>query len=120
MRLHSSALLILLPVVGILCVTSCARNESQKLEKIPALALKGGGVIYSNFVAYLNKGPRDNDFTKFASSPENFTVSITDRGDRFVYTFILKPYRGGSVLGGPRRTFAIRAERLLTSGAALN
>lgn len=88
-------------MVGILCVTSCARGDPQKAEKIPAGALKRGGAIYSNFTAYLNKGQRDNDFTKFASSPENFTVSITDRGDRFVYTFILKPYRGGAVLGGP-------------------
>ena len=101
MRLHSGALLLLLPLAGAFFATSCAHNNSQVTEKIPVLALKGGGDVYFNFIDYLNKGPHDNDFTKFASDPENFTVSIIDRGDRFVYTFTLKPYHGGSVLGGP-------------------
>lgn len=101
MRLHSSVLLPLLLVTGIFSATSCARSDSQGTERIPAVALKGGAAVYSAFIDYLNKGPRDNDFTRFASNPENFTVSIGDRGDKFVYTFILKSYHGDPVLGGP-------------------
>jgi hypothetical protein len=101
MRLHSSVLLLLLLATGIFSATSCAHGDSQVTEKIPVVALKGGGVVYSAFIDYLNKGPRDNDFTKFASNPENFTVSILDRGDKIVYTFILKSYHSGPVLGGP-------------------
>jgi hypothetical protein len=87
-------------VIGTLCIASCARNNTQEAGKIPAAALEGAGPVYSAFIDYLNKGPHDNDFTRFASNPKNFTVSIKDHGDRFVYTFVISQYRGGPVLDG--------------------
>lgn len=100
MKWYSSVSLLLFLIIVLSSATSCTRNNAQDVEKIPAVALKGAGAVYSTFTDYLSKGPRDNDFTKFASNPENFTVSIRDRGDKFVYTFVLRPYHGGPVLDG--------------------
>lgn len=106
MRLHSSTLLFILFVAVILSTASYTRSnsqvtEKQEAEKVPALALKAGVAVYSNFVDYLNKEPLDNDFTRFASNPANFTVSIADKSDRLVYTFVLNAYRKGPVLDRP-------------------
>lgn len=100
MKFVSISSLSLMIVIGTLCIASCARNNTQEAGKIPAAALEGAGPVYSAFIDYLNKGPHDNDFTRFASNPKNFTVSIKDHGDRFVYTFVISQYRGGPVLDG--------------------
>lgn len=98
MRSRPDIFIILLALGFAFSTTSCSREKVESSRGVPSAALEGGGPVYSAFTDHLRGEPYNNDFMTFASNPKNFTVSIRESDDQFVYTFVLKPYSGGPVL----------------------
>lgn len=81
-------------------IASCRNTASVATQRMPAGALQAGSSVYAQFIQVLKKSPTDNDFSRFASDPSNYDVTVLVNSDHYVYTFSMKPYRGRDVLDG--------------------
>lgn len=79
---------------------SCSRMTVEPCREFPVEALRVAGPVYSAFDSMLRREPKDNDFVRFSSNPENYKVVVTSDGDGFVFVFSLNSYRGRQVLDG--------------------
>ena len=102
MKARLNTLMMVAFFLAVILGAACSRSPSYYGEdkRIPAHTLKGATPAYLAFSAYLGKSPPPNEFARFASNPDNYTIIITNREDEVVYTFVLNPYKGKPPLDG--------------------
>jgi hypothetical protein len=63
-------------------------------------ALKAGAVAYDAFASKIRDLGAENDFQKFAASPENYDVLFLENDGAYYFAFRIRRYRGRFPLDG--------------------
>jgi hypothetical protein len=89
-------------VMGLCYLTACSKTLAPPMTPASRSVqeLRAGYAALQQFSQDLGARPVKNDFQKFASSPDNYYVSVQENEGSFVYTFTIKSYQNRPVLDG--------------------
>ena len=85
---------------ALLTSASCAKPITSTGSGVPAESLRMASSVYADFAKMLSTDPKDNEFTKFASDPSNYHVTIVEDESGFIYVFHLDNFHGRPMLDG--------------------
>lgn len=90
----------LLPMIIAVCLASCKQSDAPHA---PAGArsvqeLRAGCAALSLFAKDLQAQRQENDFQRFAASPDSYTFVVRESLDSYTFYFGLKPFHGRPVI----------------------
>lgn len=85
---------------SVILVAACSEKPVPKSHLISAEALRPAPVVYKMFIDSIRQKDAANDFVRYASEADNYTLLIVETGNEYYYSFQLKPYGKRMTLDG--------------------
>lgn len=89
----------LIPTVIAVCLSSCKQSDAPPAPPgaRSVQELRAGCAALAQFAKDLQAQPSDNDFQRFAASPNSYTFVVREGRDSYTFYFGLKPFHGRPV-----------------------
>lgn len=90
----------LLPMVLAVCLAACKQSEGPPapLSARSVRELQAGCAALTQFAKDLQAQRPENDFQRFAASPDSYTFVVRESGDAYTFHFSIKPFHGRPVI----------------------